>query len=116
MDALAEVGHEVAKRAGLPPLVERLETFGNAIGGRRDLVRVDRVELFARVLRVPENERLAADQRVRAAGGRVGGPRSGQTFQRDAGLKPSFFNQMQAVHLGAQPSVASPRTILTHSA
>jgi hypothetical protein len=43
--ARAEVGHQVAERARLPALVERLEALGHAVGRRRDLVGVDRVEL-----------------------------------------------------------------------
>ena len=43
--ARAEVGHQVAERAGLPALVERLEALGHAVGRRRDLIGVDRVEL-----------------------------------------------------------------------
>src|SRR5881275_2445472 len=46
VDALAEVGHQVAEGAGLPPLVERLEALGDAVGGRRDLIGIDRVELL----------------------------------------------------------------------
>ena len=46
MHARAEVRHQVAERAGLPALVERLEALRHAIGRRRDLVGVDRVELL----------------------------------------------------------------------
>ena len=48
MHARAEVGHQVAERSGLPALVERLEALGDAVGRRRDLVGVDRVELLRR--------------------------------------------------------------------
>ena len=48
MDARAEVRHQVAERARLPPLVERLEALRHAVGGRRDLIGVDRVELLRR--------------------------------------------------------------------
>jgi len=67
MDACAEVGHEVPERSGLPPLIERLEALGHAIGRRRDLIGVDGVELLLLSwnLEVPENERLAAHDRAR---------------------------------------------------
>ena len=63
--AAAEIRHEIAERADLPPLVERVEALGHAVGRRRDLVGVDRVELARarRRLRIPENERAAANQR-----------------------------------------------------
>ena len=54
--ALAEVGHEVAKGPFLPLLVERVETLGDAVLGRRDLVGIDRVELLSRPLGVPEDQ------------------------------------------------------------
>ena len=47
----AEVRHQVAERARLPALVERLEALGHAVGGRRDLIGVDGVEFLA--YRVP---------------------------------------------------------------
>ena len=47
--ALAEVGHQIAERAGLPAFVERVEALRHAIGGGRDLIGVDRVELLSGV-------------------------------------------------------------------
>ena len=44
--ARPEVGHQIAERPGLPPLIQRLEALGNAVGGGRNLVRVDGVELL----------------------------------------------------------------------
>jgi hypothetical protein len=61
VDALAEVGHQVAEGTLLPLLVQRVETLRHAVLGRRDLIRVDRVELLARSLRVPEDQRAAAN-------------------------------------------------------
>ena len=46
VDARAEVGHQVAERSRLPALVERLEALRHAVGGRRDLIGVDGVELL----------------------------------------------------------------------
>jgi hypothetical protein len=69
-DALAEVRHEEAERPRLPPRVERLERFGDAVVRRRDLVGVDRVELLPGDLRVPEDQRLPADEPRRACLGR----------------------------------------------
>src|SRR2546427_944047 len=66
-DALTEVGHEIPERARLPALVKAFEALGDAVGGWGDLVGVDRVELAARDLRIPEDERLAADNAVRGA-------------------------------------------------
>ncbi len=61
MHARAEVRHQVAERPRLPSLVERLEALGDAVGRRRDLIRVDRVELLAGLLRIPEDEGFAAE-------------------------------------------------------
>ena len=62
MHAGAKVGHQVAERAGLPTLVERVEAFRHAVGGGRDLIGIDRVALFRRVLRIPDDQRAAANQ------------------------------------------------------
>jgi hypothetical protein len=61
----AEVGHQIAERSRLPALVERVEAFRHAVGGRRDLIGVDRVELLllSEDLQIPEDERLAANDR-----------------------------------------------------
>ena len=58
----AEVRHQVAERPGLPSLVERLEALGDAVGRRRDLIGVNRVELLRarRRLGIPEHQRAAA--------------------------------------------------------
>ena len=80
-----EIRHQVAEGPGLPARVERVETLGNAVGGRGDLVGVDRVALVARTLRVPENERLSS-HRSRGTRGPVV-RRSGR--QGNAGLSPS---------------------------
>ena len=58
--ARAEVGHQIAERSGLPALVQRVEALGHAVGRRRDLIGVDRVELLARRAGIPENQRLPA--------------------------------------------------------
>ena len=74
MDAGTEIGHQIAERAGLPAFVERLEALGHAIGGGRDLIGVDRVELLfpAEDFEIPEDERAAANDcaRLRAGVGR----------------------------------------------
>jgi hypothetical protein len=61
--ARPEIGHQVPEGTRLPPLVEGLEAFRDAIARRRDLVGVDGVELllFAEDLEVPEDERAATD-------------------------------------------------------
>ena len=56
MDPLAEVRHQVAERARLPALVEGLEALGDAVGGGRDLVGVDGIQLPAGSVRVPEDQ------------------------------------------------------------
>ena len=43
VDALEEVGHEVAERTCLPAFVEPVEALRDAVVGGRDLVGVDRV-------------------------------------------------------------------------
>jgi len=50
-------------RTRLPALVERLEAFRDAVGGRRNLIGVDRVELLllAENLEIPEDQRFAPD-------------------------------------------------------
>ncbi len=96
--ARAEVGHEVAEGARLPPLVERLEALGDAVGGRRDLVGVDRVELFAGDLRVPEDERLAADRRRGSIRGGVGGTGAGQRVLRGARFQARGLDPVHSHH------------------
>jgi hypothetical protein len=93
--ARAEIGHQVAERSALPPLVEGLEALGDAVGGGRNLIGVDRVELLLLPghLEVPENERRAADDRARLSG--VVRRRRRGRFARHAGLQPSGLD---AVH------------------
>ena len=66
MHARAKVGHQVAERSGLPPLVQRFQAFGDAVGRRGDLIGIDGVEFpavsGAGELRIPEDQRLPADQ------------------------------------------------------
>ena len=59
----AEIRHQVAERARLPALVERVEALRYAVGGGRDLIRVNGVELLLLSwhLEVPENQGFAAD-------------------------------------------------------
>src|SRR5205085_917977 len=68
VDALAEVRHQVPERSRLPPLVQRLEAFRHTVRGRRDLVRIDGVELLlsARDLEVPENQGATPDHSCHA--------------------------------------------------
>jgi hypothetical protein len=87
MDATPEIGNEMAERTRFPALVERFEALGDAVGGRRDLVGVDRVKLAARVLRVPEDQGAPADRGDRSGGGRVAGRRFGQGGRAGAGMK-----------------------------
>jgi hypothetical protein len=60
VDASAEIGHQISKRAGLPTLVERGEALGYAVGRRRNLVGVDRVQFFVGLAGIPENQRTSA--------------------------------------------------------
>jgi hypothetical protein len=92
MDARAKIGHQVAERSGLPALVERVEALGHAVGCRRNLIGVDRVQLFlfAGNLQVPENQRLAANGRCDAANGLIGGCRN--SF--NAGLQSGALNRL----------------------
>ena len=82
MHARAEVRHEIAERARLPALVERVEALRHAIGGRRDLIGVDRVELLraGRRLRIPENQRATAHQRPRPSTAPAGAAGCGRSF------------------------------------
>ncbi len=90
VNARAEIGHQVAERSRLPALVERIEALRDAVGGRRDLIGIDRVELLLlpEDLQIPEDERLAADDAgVRGVLGRRR-RRGGDRILRDAGLEP----------------------------
>src|SRR5437667_592800 len=93
--ALAEIGHEVAERSGFPALVERLEAFRHAVGGRRDLIGVDGVKLLfpAGDFQIPEDERLPANRRgpgrSDGAGGRL------DRLDREAWLQPGGFNGLR---------------------
>ena len=95
MDARAKVWHQIAERARLPSLVERVEALGHAIGGRRDLIGVDRVELLllAQDLEIPEDERRAAHARGgrRLFGGRH---RRCDRVARHAGFQPCGNNRV----------------------
>ena len=94
--ARAEVGHQVAERAGFPLLVERLEALGHAVGGRRDLIRVDRVAFLGELRpwkahRIPEDERPSTDEVVglpRALGGSVRQRLDGHAGLATGGLDP----------------------------
>src|SRR4029079_17878429 len=59
-----EIGHQVAEGPRLPPLIERLEAFGDAVGGGGDLIRVDGGQLLflAGDFQIPEDERLAVNR------------------------------------------------------
>ncbi len=66
VDTRPEIGHQVAERTGLPPLIQRVEALGYTVGGRCDLIGIDGVE-FAPVSRagqlgVPEDQRPSANQ------------------------------------------------------
>src|SRR5688572_9104781 len=66
MDAGPEIGHEIPERSRFPPLVERFQAFGDAIGRWRYLIGIDGVQLpsvlGAREFRIPEDERPATDR------------------------------------------------------
>ena len=99
MDAGAEVGHQIAERAGLPPLIEGLEALGHAIRGRCDLIRVDGVQLLflSEDLQVPENERLAANGAGR--GCCIGRGRRRRGIAGDARLHPRGFNPVHPLRI-----------------
>ena len=93
--ARPEVGHEVPERPRLPSLVERVETLRDAVGGGRDLIRVDRVELLRRgALAVPEDERFAADEMSRAAASGLT-PRACRVVHGCAGLQAGGLDSMR---------------------
>ena len=77
--ARAEVRHQISERTGLPALVERLEALRHAVGGRRDLIGVDRVELL-RAGRAPSDPRRSTRARAGADPGPAAG--SGRRRQR----------------------------------
>src|SRR5438132_5323067 len=121
MHAFAEIGHQIAERSGFPSLVERLETFGHAVGGRRDLIRVDGIELPAepgsRQLRIPEDQRLAADQpgtRSRARAGVSGR----QVIRSKTGFQSCGCYRMHLIEWYGMscPSDGSPMDIRAKSA
>ncbi|OLE15390.1 MAG: hypothetical protein AUI36_38110 [Cyanobacteria bacterium 13_1_40CM_2_61_4] len=98
MHALAEVGHEVAERAPLPALVQGVEALRDAVGGRRDLVGVDGIELPPRGLGVPEDQRAPTDQTSPAlAGGEVGWARSRKGVRRPSGLQTGRLDGVHAL-------------------
>ena len=94
VNAGAEVRHQVAERAGLPTLVKRGEALRNTVGRRRNLIGVDGVELLAGDVRVPEDERCAANHSSCSRTiSRLDGV---ERRQRNAGLQPGRF---YGVHL-----------------
>ena len=70
VDTFTKIGHQIAERSGLPPFVERVQALGDAVGGRGNLIGVDRVELLflAGDFQVPDDERFAANDRDRWTG------------------------------------------------
>ena len=101
MHAGAEVGHQVAERPRLPALVERLEALRHAVGGRRDLVGIDGVELLAGSLGIPDDQGLAADDPVGIAAGQVGRTRGGQGLEGDARLQDGGFRDLHNLSIVA---------------
>src|SRR2546423_3631917 len=102
MHALAEVRHEVAERPRFPARVEGVEALRHTVVGRRDLIRVDGVELFPRYLGVPEDERLAVDELVsapapRSLGGRVVHVRAGDEARPLDRLHTSMVSRLLLV-------------------
>ena len=76
------------------PLVEALEALGDAVVGGSDLVRVDGVALLPGPLRVPEDERPAAqDARAHV---RVGQSGLREVVDREARLQAG---RLDAVHV-----------------
>ena len=65
MDAGPEVRHQVPERPRFPALIERLQTLGDTIGRRRDLIGVDGVELARRWV-APSDPRRSMRVRARA--------------------------------------------------
>ena len=88
VDASAKVGHQVAERPGLPALVEGVEALGHAVGRRRNLIGVDRVELsgVAGTSRIPEDERPSMNHG--SGRGLLHGCGSADPVRRDTVLEP----------------------------
>src|SRR5438309_2526174 len=61
MNALPEVRHQVTERAQLPALIEPVEALRDAVIRGRDLVGVDGIQLLARNLRIPEDQRAPSN-------------------------------------------------------
>src|ERR1700687_6352139 len=60
--ALPDVRHQVTEGAQFPSLVKTVEALRHAVIRRRDLIRVDGIELFARDLWVPEDQGSPANE------------------------------------------------------
>jgi hypothetical protein len=65
-------------------MIQRLEALRHAVGRRRDLVGVDRVQLLPRDFRVPKDQRLSAYLRAISPNA-LGALGSHDVFHVDAG-------------------------------
>src|SRR5690606_23919402 len=112
---LAEVRHQVAERSGLPALVQRLEALGDAVGGRGDLIRVDRVELLrelrpGQALGIPEDQRASADETCLLRGAVVAFARR-QGLNGHPRLQPGRLDRVHTTNNASRFGRArSPRT------
>src|SRR5438874_2318651 len=99
MHARAELGHQVAERARLPALVERLEALRHAVFRRRDLVGVDGIELLAGAPArpVPKDQRLTPDRVLRGSG-LVRRRAPVDVREADAGQEPGGLDAMLHGH------------------
>ena len=101
--ARAEAGHQMAKRSRLPAFVQGRQALGHAVGGRRDLIRVDGVELLAGLTRIPEDQRPSAHE-VRARRiDEVARTRPGQIVEGDARFQdrgPSRLHRSSMIAVG----------------
>ena len=75
MHAGAKIRHQIAERSRLPSLVERVEALRHAVGGRRNLIGVDRVELLRGSFGSQKINASPADQPGRRRAGQIGGTR-----------------------------------------
>src|SRR5579872_3488870 len=113
MNAGPKIRHQIAKRSGLPALVECLETLRHAVSGRRDLIGVYRVELllFARHPKIPKNQRLTRDERHL---GSLCAPSADGRNRRHRATCRAWYDRPVGTYRG-QPLHASSSEAVTHN-
>jgi hypothetical protein len=87
----------IAKRS--PAMTKVFEALRDAVGGGRDLVGVDRIQLLARRPRIPEHQRRTTNEAGAAERHFVTGSRARQVLQGHPGLQHGGASDLHNVSI-----------------